>query len=124
MTDAVKNFINSEPVKQEVPAHQAHLPSDGEIAALKAKHGPLALVEVETDDGPKAFVFKQVDTKILSAASKVGGSDNIAAADVMLKNTLVWGDGAILYNDVKAFMAAAGVVEQFNAPYKATLKKI
>lgn len=112
---------------QESPSSTApsHLPTQEEIAMLKAKHGPsLALVQAQTDDGPKAFVFKQADRKILSAASKLSDSDNIAAVEVMLKNTLVWGDGELLFADVKVFMAAATQVESFNKPYKATLKKI
>lgn len=125
MTDAAKKFINSEPVKQEVAALPAHLPSDGEIAALKAKHGKIYQIEVEGEDGEGClvFLFRKPDRKTLSATTKLSQSDPVAAAEVMLKNTLVFGD-AKHFEDVSIFQALAGHFDIINKARVSTLKNL
>lgn len=101
--------------------------SPEDIAALKRKHGPeLFLVEVEpaqAGDNPLQFVLKKPDRKTLSASSKVAMTDPIAAADVAIKNCLVWGDPAHL-EDVSIFQALAEKFEEINKARQATLKNL
>lgn len=108
----------------EMQERPQHLPTDLDGNSLKKKHGErLGLIEIELDGKPYAFVCIPADKKVLAASAKVGQSDQLAGVDVLVKNTVVWGDNTVLA-DIRAFLAVAEKVEAFNAPAKSSLKNL
>ena len=102
----------------------AHLPTLVEVERLKAKYGDrLALVDLVIDGVPMSFVFKPADKKILAASASSGRTDVLLAMEVVLVNTLVWGDKKA-FEDVRVFMGVSRSVESFNEPVKTTLKNL
>lgn len=118
------NTITGTPRNDE-PAKDAGL-SNEKIQQLKRQHGALYLIEVQSGaegGDPLVFVFKKADRKVLSASAKVAQTDYVAAAEVIIKNTLVYGDINDM-DDIGVFSAIAAQVETINAPRLATLKNL
>ena len=111
--------LQSQPGQEPAPLYN--------IDELKRKHGsPLYLVEVESEkegEKPLVFIFKKCDRKTLSAVAKVAQGDLTAASEVMIKNTLVFGDINAI-DDVSVFSALSEKMEVINAARKATLKNL
>lgn len=98
-------------------------PTD-KIEMWKKQYGNLYLIEVENPNGdPHVFVLKQADRRTLSAAAKVGHSDPLQAAEIMIKNALVWGDASLL-EDVTIFSAVSQQYEKVNQARAATIKNL
>lgn len=106
-------------------AHCTSIMKDEQIKLLKHQHGnTLHMVEVDNGtDEPHVFVFKPVDRKTLSAASVVGANDNTKFAEVIIKNSMVYGDAALL-EDVSIFLAVSGQVETLMQVRKASIKNL
>jgi len=115
------SITNNKPQPGQVPAPLY------DIEKLKREHGsPLYLVEVapETEGmEPLVFIFKKCDRKTLSACAKIGQADLTAASEVMIKNTLVFGDNKAI-EDVSVFTALSEKMEVINAARTATLKNL
>lgn len=96
------------------------------VDRLKREHGQVFLVEVEPEkpgELPIQFVFKMADRKIMSASAKVAMTDPLASVEVMVKNTLVWGDKSAL-DDIRIFSAVSAQVERIHEPRTAKLKNL
>lgn len=100
-------------------------PTQGEIDALKRKHGKLFQVDVEPDgDAPALiFLFREPDRKTMSATVKISQTDPLQAAEIMVKNCLVWGDAKELDN-MAVFTAVSAQFEEINKARTATIKNL
>jgi len=100
-------------------------PTENQIATLKKKHGEIFGIEVEETEPGSAdglyFIFKRPDRKVLSAASSV--DDELQAAEIVLKNTLVFGDASAL-EDIAVFQTIAEQFKEINKPRVSQLKKL
>lgn len=98
-----------------------------QIELAKNKHGKeLYLVEVEplnVGEEKLQYLIKPADRKTMSAAAKIGKSDELKGAEVMLMNCLVLGDKDALMDD-KVFFSVISHLEKINEPRKSFLKKI
>lgn len=112
--------VNMEPVTAPLPEY----PFD--LAMLKKQHGKIFLIEVESEqpgEPPIQFVFKMADRKVMSAVAKVAQTDPFGAAEVIVKNTIVWGEQKHL-EDMRIFSAVSAQVENLHAPRVARLKNL
>jgi hypothetical protein len=99
-------------------------PDIAAIAALKTKHGNrLGQISVGEEGEEIIYIIKPADRKVMSASAKIAQTDNIAAVELMVKNTIVWGDVEAL-EDMRVLLAVAAQVEQYNAPKTAVLKNL
>ena len=117
---------NNSPYEEKTtpPAKTQDYPFNVDL--LKREHGKIFLVEVEPEtpgELPLQFVFKMADRKIMSASAKVAMTDPLASVEVMVKNTLVWGDQSAL-NDIRVFSAVSAQVERIHEPRTAKLKNL
>lgn len=100
-------------------------PTENQIAAWKKKYQEIFAIEVAESEPGAAdglyFIFRRPDRKILSAASSV--DDELQAADIVLKNTLVFGDASAL-EDMAVFESVAQQFKEINKPRVSQLKKL
>lgn len=123
--DYANQFEPEPPVNMEpVTAPLSEYPFD--LAMLKRQHGKVFLIEVEPEqpgEPPIQFVFKMADRKVMSAVAKVAQTDQVASMEVLMKNTLVYGDQKHL-DDIRIFSGVCIQLENMHAPRVAKLKNL
>lgn len=96
--------------------------AESEIAALKARHGRVYVVEAEDDGGQVyAAYFKRPDMATLAAMTKLAKTDDIAAGRVLVENCFLAG-ADIVKTDPALFVATVGQLGKMVSSVRASIK--
>lgn len=107
---------------EELPEHGFDV---GLIQRFKAVHGEVFLVTVDPEGEKPAlyFLFRKADRKVLGACAKIGQSDPMGAAAVLVENTILEGPREAL-QDSRIFSGVAQQLEAVNAPRITRVKNL
>lgn len=99
-------------------------PTEGEINALKAKHGRIYEVEVGEEGNPQqVFILREPDRATRKAVGKMAQADPVGASEIAVKNCVVWGDEKAL-DDFKIMDAVSMHFDKIMQPAESRLKNL